>query len=124
MQGRDRSAHHVFRSSMSDPVYYTRSSMSDPSYPGPQRGMVTPQVNVAEGVAVPCHLWPRICTAGHGACIQPSLGCSSTCTPQLLANSPLNQGPTQAVRLTCDGYMHCLLPVAERSALHCARRAL
>ena len=49
MQGRDRSAHHVFRSSMSDPVYYTRSSMTDPSHPGPQRGMVTPQVNVAEG---------------------------------------------------------------------------
>ncbi|CAK0748739.1 hypothetical protein CVIRNUC_001856 [Coccomyxa viridis] len=49
VQGRDRSAHHAFRSSMSDPVYYVRSSMSDPSYPGPQRGMVTPQVNVAEG---------------------------------------------------------------------------
>ena len=49
MQGRDRSAHHVFRSSMSDPVYYTRSSMTDPSHSGPQRGMVTPQVNVAEG---------------------------------------------------------------------------
>ena len=52
MQGRDRSAHHAFRSSMSDPVYYVRSSMSDPSYPGPQRGMVTPQVNVAEGTGL------------------------------------------------------------------------
>lgn len=51
IQGRDRSANHVFRSSMSDPVYFSRSSMSDPSYPGPQRGMVTPQVNVAEGTA-------------------------------------------------------------------------
>ena len=57
VQGRDRSAHHVFRSSMSDPVYYTRSSMSDPSYPGPQRGMVTPQVNVAEGMT-PTPLMP------------------------------------------------------------------
>ena len=47
MQGRDRSAHHVFRSSMSDHVNYTRSSMTDPSYPGPQRGMVTPQVRTA-----------------------------------------------------------------------------
>ena len=52
VQGRDRSAHHAFRSSMSDPVYYVRSSMSDPSYPGPQRGMVTPQVNVAEGTGL------------------------------------------------------------------------
>ena len=60
VQGRDRSAHHAFRSSMSDPVYYVRSSMSDPSYPGPQRGMVTPQVNVAEGtsLALSC-TWER-----------------------------------------------------------------
>ena len=70
VQGRDRSAHHVFRSSMSDPVYYTRSSMSDPSYPGPQRGMVTPQVNVAEGMTPshPCFCLHHITPAVQRGC--------------------------------------------------------
>jgi hypothetical protein len=73
VQGRDRSAHHVFRSSMSDPVYYTRSSMTDPSYPGPQRGMVTPQVNVAEGVRSLC--FSLYCSSCAALC------CAVLCRP-------------------------------------------
>ena len=51
-QGRDRGASAVLRSSLSDPLYFSRSSMADPEYSpsvGRPRGMVTPQVNVAEG---------------------------------------------------------------------------
>ena len=87
VQGRDRSAHHVFRSSLSDPVYYTRSSMSDPSYPGPQRGMVTPQVNVAEGVTLQSVLAVHLqCNPCCKQLVKPEM--PLTCSPPLYADGP------------------------------------
>ena len=51
-QGRDRGGSAMLRNSMSEPTYFQRSSIADPEYTpsmGRPRGMVTPQVNVAEG---------------------------------------------------------------------------
>jgi hypothetical protein len=60
-QGRDRAAHHVLRSSMSEPIYFTRTSIADPDqgFGRPLgRGMITPKVAVVEGGFYPLSLRP------------------------------------------------------------------
>ena len=74
-QGRDRGGSAMLRNSMSEPTYFQRSSIADPEYNpnmGRPRGMVTPQVNVAEGE-------PRSSPALHAKRTQP---CPAACSPK------------------------------------------
>lgn len=72
-QGRDKGASAVLRSSLSDPLYFSRSSMADPEYSpstGRPRGMVTPKVNVAEGAWCTMHcLYAKYSLAAHADCM-------------------------------------------------------
>ncbi len=88
-QGRDRSGSGILRNSLSEPLYFQRSSIADPEYTpamGRPRGMVTPQVNVAEGARglgtpLPLHA----CLGRHprcGACQLQEQACLLATAPE------------------------------------------